>query len=67
MLNCTPNNNAMNKVRKRYLKIPEQIIDRKGQKCETCKKGKYTETSQMDDLEGVLHCEKCQHKIERYN
>jgi uncharacterized protein (DUF305 family) len=41
-------------------------VDMKGKKCTSCKKGKYEETSQMDDLEGVLHCTKCGTEIERY-
>jgi predicted nucleic-acid-binding Zn-ribbon protein len=40
--------------------------DMKGKKCEKCKKGKYEETSQLDDLKGVLHCIKCGHEIDRY-
>ena len=41
-------------------------IDMMGKKCKKCKKGKYKETSQMDDLKGVLHCDKCGDEIERY-
>ena len=38
----------------------------KGKKCTKCKKGTYKETSQMDDLKGVLHCDKCNDETERY-
>jgi hypothetical protein len=38
----------------------------KGKKCTNCKKGKYGETSQLDDLEGVLHCTNCGEKTDRY-
>jgi hypothetical protein len=44
----------------------EKNVDMMGKKCEKCKKGKYKETSQLDDLEGVLHCSKCGDKVERY-
>ena len=40
--------------------------DMKGEVCEECGDGKYTETNQLDDLNGVLHCEKCNHEINRY-
>ena len=40
--------------------------DMKHQKCTKCKKGVYAETSVHDDWEGVLHCDKCGHKIVRY-
>lgn len=34
-------------------------VDMKGKKCTACKKGTYQETSQHDDMDGVLHCDKC--------
>lgn len=40
--------------------------DRTGQKCESCGKGRYKETSIMDDWEGVLHCDKCGHRVDAY-
>jgi len=41
-------------------------VDMTGKKCTTCKKGTYQETSQMDDMDGVLHCTNCGKKIKRY-
>lgn len=35
-------------------------------KCQKCKKGKYRETSIHDDIDGVLHCNDCGHKIKRW-
>jgi hypothetical protein len=40
--------------------------DRTGKTCKSCKKGKYYETSHMDDWDGVLHCTKCGHEVKRY-
>jgi len=40
--------------------------DNIGKKCKKCKKGHYIETRQLDDLQGVLHCDKCDNMIERY-
>ena len=40
--------------------------DMSGVKCTNCKKGIYKETNQLDDLNGVLHCDKCNHEIQRY-
>lgn len=44
----------------------ETEIDMKGKKCKKCKKGKYFEMGMMDDLSGTLHCNKCNHAIDRY-
>ena len=41
-------------------------VDMKGKKCTTCKKGTYEETSQHDDMDGVLHCTKCQKEVKRH-
>jgi hypothetical protein len=41
-------------------------IDMKGKKCGKCKKGTYQETSQMDDMDGVLHCDKCGSETKRH-
>jgi len=41
-------------------------MDNKNIKCIKCGKGTYIETSQLDDLKGVLHCSKCGHEIKRY-
>lgn len=34
-------------------------IDMTGKVCKNCHKGRYQETSQHDDMDGVLHCPKC--------
>ena len=44
----------------------ESESDLKGKKCKSCKKGKYKETSQLDDLNGVLHCDSCGEEVNRY-
>ena len=41
-------------------------VDLKSKKCEKCKKGNYIETSIHDDIDGVLHCNKCNHQVARY-
>ena len=41
-------------------------MDMTGKKCKKCKKGKYTETSIHDDIDGVLHCDKCGHEVKRH-
>jgi hypothetical protein len=46
--------------------LNEAEVDMNGKVCKKCKKGKYKETSHMDDLEGVLHCDKCGEETERY-
>ena len=40
--------------------------DMMDKKCKKCGKGKYKETSQMDDMDGVLHCDKCGHEVKRH-
>lgn len=40
--------------------------DMKNRPCMKCSKGLYVERSVHDDWEGVLHCDKCGHKINRY-
>ena len=40
--------------------------DMTGKKCAACKKGAYEETSANDDMDGVLHCTKCNKKINRW-
>lgn len=42
------------------------VKDMMGKKCESCKKGKYKETSFHDDMDGVLHCDKCGIETKRY-
>jgi hypothetical protein len=39
--------------------VSEEKEDMSGKTCKKCKKGKYVETSQHDDMKGVLHCSKC--------
>jgi hypothetical protein len=43
-----------------------KTVDMTGKKCEKCGKGRYQETSQMDDMDGVLHCTNCGHKVKRH-
>lgn len=40
--------------------------DNINKQCKKCKKGKYIETSIHDDIDGVLHCSNCDHKVKRY-
>ena len=40
--------------------------DQTGKKCSNCNKGKYQETSNMDDVHGVLHCENCRKEVPRW-
>jgi hypothetical protein len=42
-----------------------QNKDMTGQTCEKCKKGKYQERSQYDDMEGKVTC-KCGHRVDRW-
>jgi hypothetical protein len=41
-------------------------VDMKGKKCTACKKGTYQETGQHDDMDGVLHCDKCRKQVKRH-
>jgi hypothetical protein len=41
-------------------------IDNKDKTCETCGKGRYTETEFFDDMDGVLHCTVCNSKVIRH-
>jgi len=43
-----------------------KTIDRKGELCECCGRGTYSETNQLDDLRGVLHCWKCGDEVQRH-
>ncbi len=48
---------------------PESLegkIDMSGEPCEDCGKGIYTETGYFDDIDGVLHCNKCGHATKRW-
>ena len=41
-------------------------VDMKGKKCTSCNKGTYQETDQHDDMDGVLHCTKCNKEVKRH-
>ena len=43
-----------------------ETVDMTGKKCTACKKGTYQETSQHDDMDGVLHCNKCRKEVKRH-
>ena len=47
------------KVYNKTQQVSEEKEDMSGKTCKKCKKGKYVETSQHDDMKGVLHCSKC--------
>jgi hypothetical protein len=47
-------------------KLTAKSVDMTGKKCTKCNKGKYHETSHMDDMDGVLHCTKCNHQVDRW-
>jgi hypothetical protein len=40
--------------------------DNSGKKCTKCKKGTYAETEFHDDMDGTLHCTKCNTMVNRY-
>ena len=44
----------------------EKKIDMTNKTCTKCHKGKYHETSQHDDMHGVLHCTKCGTQVKRW-
>ena len=50
-------------LKKKYNK---EEVDMKGKKCTACKKGTYQETDQHDDMDGVLHCTKCNKQVKRH-
>ena len=35
--------------------------------CEVCKEGVYQETSISDDWDGIVHCNICNHEVDRYH
>lgn len=43
------------------------MTDLTGKKCKECGKGTYQETGFHDDMDGVLHCNKCGSEIKRHN
>jgi len=42
-------------------------MDNTNKLCENCEIGHYEETSVMDDINGVLHCNECNNQIDRYS
>ena len=40
--------------------------DNTGKRCEKCQQGHYYERSINDDLDRVLHCDKCNHQVSRW-
>ena len=44
----------------------KKSLDRLETYCLECKDGFYKETSVMDDIQGVLHCNVCNHQVSRY-
>lgn len=46
--------------------LPVSATDMTGTRCHKCGNGSFAETSLYDDLDGVLHCNKCGHKVDRY-
>jgi len=50
-------------LKKKYNK---EEVDMKGKKCTACNKGTYQETDQHDDMDGVLHCTKCNKEVKRH-
>lgn len=47
------------------LKHDVDVVDFTGKDCE-CGNGTYQETSQLDDMDGVLHCTWCRQQVARY-
>jgi hypothetical protein len=50
-----------------YDESAKKPSDMTGCTCTACKKGKYQETSQHDDMDGVLHCTNCGKQVKRWN
>jgi len=44
----------------------KKTVDMTDKKCTSCKKGTYQETSQHDDMDGVLHCTNCNKSVKRH-
>jgi len=55
---------AKNKINESVINEAQKDMMRK--KCKECGKGIYIETTLMDDLSGILHCNKCDAVTERY-
>lgn len=49
-----------------YIGDRVEMIDMIGRVCKNCFQGTYRETSIQDDLDGVLHCNECGYKTDRY-
>lgn len=43
----------------------EQPSDMLYEPCKRCANGAYRETSIMDNIQGVLHCDNCDHEVKR--
>ena len=46
--------------------VKQSDDDNTGKTCRQCGEGKYRELTQMDDMDGVLHCDKCNDRTDRY-
>ena len=42
------------------------MIDNLNKICEKCHIGRYIETGFFDDMDGLLHCERCGHQVKRH-
>jgi len=49
-----------------YMSEEDKKIDMTNKTCTKCHKGKYHETSQHNDMYGVLHCTKCGTQVKRW-
>ena len=52
--------------RSRSLNMTSKNIDLTNSTCDKCKVGAYVEKYIYDDIDGTLHCDKCNHKVNRY-
>jgi uncharacterized Zn finger protein (UPF0148 family) len=59
------NDRGMN-IKKMLDEVTTSKIDMTNKACKKCKSGKYKETSQQDDMDGVLHCTKCGSQTKRW-
>lgn len=55
-----------NELYESILEGKKKIVDLKGAKCTTCKKGTYQETGPQDDMRGELHCTNCGTRVKRH-
>lgn len=57
----------ISKIRQKILDINESSeVDMTGKTCEKCKRGKYGERSQQDDMDGKVTCDKCKNRVDRW-